>query len=159
MSLGDSLCGDPSEKLMDEGFVRVIEGFSSEVGILGTLVFRFERRRQRRFVLEHRLHLGKRLRQPTLEGGEALSVTLHCGPSPIPSTRRRSISRRREDLWQATLAGPPSTPLALRHGFLFAGLHIGDGTAVLGGHAFPFAVVLLEQRGQTMLIGRRVREL
>ena len=89
---------DALEKLMDEGVVRVIEGFMQEIGILARLVFRFERLLRRRSVFEHRLHLGKRQRQPTLESGEAL-----------------------------------------------------------GGQAFPFAVVLLEQRGQTMLFGRRVR--
>ena len=149
---------DPLEKLMDEGVVRVIEGFMQEIGILGRLVFRFERLLRRRSVFEHRLHLGKRQRQPTLESGEALSVNFHLRTfvDPVDETAlnleaARGISDKQR------LLNLRQHPLALRHCLLFAGLQVGDGTAVLGGQAFPFAVVLLEQRGQTMLFGRRVR--
>jgi len=158
MSLGDSIRVDPLEKLMDEGVVRVIEGFMQEVGILGRLVFRLERPLRRRSVFEHRVHLGKRRGQPALESGEALSVNFYLRTfvDPVDETAlnleaARGISDKQR------LLNLRQHPLALRHRLLFAGLQLGDGTAVFGGQAFPFAGMLLDQRGQTMLFGDRVR--
>jgi len=47
--------------------------------------------------------------------------------------------------------------LALRHRFLFAGLQVGDRTAVLRGDAFPLGVLLLDERSQPLLFGKRLR--
>jgi hypothetical protein len=47
--------------------------------------------------------------------------------------------------------------LALRHCFMFAFLQVGYRTAVLRGHAVPFAVRVFEKRRQTMMFGRRRR--